>query len=200
MISLHELQLQQRNHDERYHRDIYYLDVRGRLKHTSSHLGKYSARIARLIRESEQGRTFEIPALQRTLVDSMLMMLNAAELFNMDLGLVARQKFNVGGSKLGINELGRLLRPELKTQYAWLSERDPRKSAIGLLLDYTDRAGVIHKACDSIDHFESISREAVMDSIFDEFVIVLLAGLATDINYEKSVPDRWREIERARVL
>lgn len=198
--SLFELQLGQKKHDEQFHRDIFFLSHQERFKHVAFHFGKYSARIARILKQSEQGKPIDNLAVQRTLIDSSLMILNAAEIFNLDLAKELAPKLGPQSEKASVKETLGLLSKAYSGGYPWLVSQDSKLLVSGLLLELTDRAGIIHKACDSLDHMEGLSRETVTSALLDLFVVVMLAGQAMEIDYETSIPLRWREIERTKVL
>jgi hypothetical protein len=199
MNSLIELQQQQKRHDEQFHRDIFFLSHQERFKHVTFHLGKYVARLARMIKQSETGKPIDEFELRKTLVDAIIMMLNAAEIFNLDLSKLLTPESSRRDS-ITIAELSQLLRTQYSGKYKWLESGDRKAFVYGLMLDLSDQAGVFHKACDSLDHMEGLSRENVTATLLSLFVVLLLAGEAVGTDYASSIPSRWREIEKSKVL
>ena len=99
-----------------------------------------------------------------------------------------------------LSEITRAIEEKESSNHPWTTEKDWRSSILGFFLEITDKAGVIHKACDSLDHMEGISGDAITVVIVQLFVVLLLAGKKFGVNYEEAVPARWREIEQTKVL
>lgn len=138
--------------------------------------------------------------MRRTLIDSTIMTLNAAEIFNLNLAKILNHKFNLSDEKRPIGQLAQAVARKVAPEHPWLESPDEQDFLNGLLLEVTDKAGIIHKACDSLDHMEGISRETVTDAILELFIVYLIAGSALKVDYGRSIPARWKEIEKTRVL
>jgi len=190
----------QRKHDENFHRDIFYLSPQERLEHTAFHFGQYSARIARAVKAIQAGRSSEYNQLPKTLTDSFLMILSAGELFNLDLEASLRKRLKFGGKTGKLKDLVAETRTKESRHHPWLETRSNEEQLIGLLLDISDISGVLHKACDSLDHIEGLNREEVSNAILDLLVILLLAADLRKVNLAKTAIARWKEIERVRIL
>lgn len=143
--------------------------------------------------------------LKKTLTDSFIIVLNAAEIFGLDLDLdVAKSLSLAKSSRTDVNKLAHLLRekdPNLYPNLAAAKNDDKRQNLmLNLLLEYADAAQVLHKACDSLDHMEGIDREKITLSLVNLLAIIVLAGDSMGLDFEVSVPERWREIEKSKVL
>jgi len=200
MPSLFNLQVRQKEHDERFHRDIYFLSQQERFKHVAYHYGKYSGRLARAsIGQTKSGR-LAVQELERTLIDSAIMTLNAAEIFNLDLEKILRSKYSLTDEKRTVSQLAKAVSRKVAKDYQWLNAPADPDFLNGVLFDVTEKAGIVHKACDSLDHMEGISRDTVTNAIVELLVIYLIAGDALKIDYGKTIPARWKEIETTKVL
>jgi hypothetical protein len=72
------LQREQHAHDQRNHSDILHLSKPDRLKHYGLHFAKYVGRLARGVEESK--------SVERTIVDTFLVSLSAANTLHQELG------------------------------------------------------------------------------------------------------------------
>ena len=176
-----ELQQQQKRHDEQFHRDIFFLSHQERFKHVTFHWGKYVARLARLIKQYDTTKTIDEVELRKTLIDALIIVLNAAEIFNLDLSKLLAPE-SAKRDNMTLAELSRVLRTKYSGKYHWIENGDKKAFVSGLLLDFSDQAGIFHKACDSLDHMEGLSRENVTAALLSLFVILLLSGEAIGID------------------
>lgn len=127
------------------------------------------------------------------------MILNAAEICKVDLAKALAPDLGTEADGTSLNKILQSISDDYASKYPWLESQDQRRFALGML-EMTDRAGILHKACDSLDHMEGLSRDTVTAAILDLFVIVVLVGKVTGIDYESNIPMRWQEIERSKVL
>lgn len=200
MASLFELQLKQRKHDERYHRDIFYLNHQERFEHFAFHLGKYTARLARVEKKMRSGDSRVSYSPEKDFTDSFIMLLNAGEMFNLDYEELLRRKYGLQGRRTTLSSLTNTVKAKKGAEYKWTRATNKQNQLLGILLDIADCSGVIHKACDSLDHMEGLDRKQITETLLDLLVILLLAAQCNDISFEKTVPSRWKEIEKGKIL
>lgn len=125
---LGRLQREQHAHDMRNHFDIVSLHKTERLKHYGLHFAKYVGRLAR--------ETAEPKPVERTLVDTLLVGLSAANTLHQDL---SKEQFD---------------------------HTFNRESQLDPLRTFADAAGKFADACEKIDHLEEflpIARSANRD-------------------------------------
>jgi hypothetical protein len=203
MASLLDLQRKQKSHDESFHRDIYFLSHQERFKHIAYHFGKYTGRIARMLKTLDSADKIDIQ-LRKTLTDSFIIILNAAEIFGLDLDYNVAKALGLNKpSRNDVKKLAGLFRESNPAPYPNLvhtNDNDLGKLILNLLLEYADAAQILHKACDSLDHMEGLDREKITSSLVNLLTIVVLAGDSIGLDFEDSVPKRWREIEQSKVL
>jgi len=180
---LRNLQGRQREHDIRAHQDIYYLPYPDRIKHLTFHVSKYAGRLAK-------GHPADIE-FNRTLVDTFVITLSAAEVLRIDFAEVLNKWTDVG-KHASLISLGLALR-EQDCSMDNLQEWYFRKLAyVG---------GRMSKACESLDHMEAIPyrdilREAVIDLC--HATLVVSATLSSDLI--TAVGQRWEDIELHRIF
>ena len=92
--SIWNLQQEQFSHDQRCHRDILYLSYQERFKHIAMHYGKYSGRLAEILKGKSIGISEE-EIIKKTLVDSFIIVLNSAELLQVNLDSLLKQKLGI---------------------------------------------------------------------------------------------------------
>lgn len=198
LVTLLELQRKQKIHDEQYHRDIYFLSHQERFKHIAFHFGKYTGRLAHLA--LEKGRiepsAFEFQ-LNKTLTDSFIIVLNAAEIFGMDLDKEISQSLRNEPGGLSLNELARKI---AGTNLITTDKAGNRNILEEFLLEYAVTSQIIHKACDSLDHMEGIERSKIMSALIHMLILLLVMGFTNNLDYEFAVPARWKEIEQSKLL
>ena len=143
---LFRLQLAQREHDEKYHPEISRLPLHHRLNHMALHFAKYAGRLARALRE-ENG--VDVP---RTMTDIFIISMSCANALNIDLGDYLIEE-NISSENTPATASGR---------------QESQTLQIELLLDVTDAAGRMAKACETVDHLEAFPfREQMSQSTVD---------------------------------
>ena len=88
-LTFFELQVEQRNHDEKNHGDIYTLPLFDKINHYVLHYAKYAARLA-----SKRSKEETKEILKKTFVDAFLISLAASNTLNLDLDIEMRKRFN----------------------------------------------------------------------------------------------------------
>jgi hypothetical protein len=195
------MQLNQRKHDEEYHRDIFFLNYQDRLKHIAFHYAKYSARLARDLHHSmDQNIHSSGHDIGKTLTDAFIMTLSGAELFNQNLELAVRKILGLPAKEESFGQFAETVagKSQRLVQFRKSSELDGR--LLGILIELDDCSGIISKACDSLDHMEGIDRPLIVDTLARILTLLLVAGKEFKVDYEQSVPARLKEIEQKKLL
>jgi hypothetical protein len=136
---LFELQVEQHEHDEKYHREIARLSVHQRLNHMALHFAKYAGKIA-----SSSEPASPLPVY----VDALIIAISTANILNAELWDLLEQQDR---EYPGLLAFGRAL--------AVNSEVDAADHS-ALVRKTTIAAGRIAAACEKIDHLEEISFRA----------------------------------------
>ncbi|WEV50110.1 hypothetical protein OZX61_11985 (plasmid) [Acinetobacter sp. ESL0695] len=74
-----ELQWKQKQHDKRYHEDIWILSVQNRAKHMILHLNKYSGKFFESLRENN------LEKLEGHVIDAMIINFSYANIFQVPI-------------------------------------------------------------------------------------------------------------------
>ena len=133
---LFEMQVEQHDHDERYHREIARLSLHQRLNHMALHFAKYAGKAAsaRDLRET-------VPVY----VDVLIIALSSANILNVELWDAMEPK---NREFPGLLAFGRTLASDMPAQ---MQDRDL------LLKETVIASGRMASACEKIDHLEDIS-------------------------------------------
>ena len=171
-MNVSRLQSRQREHDERFHPDIYAGPQAERLAHYAFHGMKYTGRIASIIREKPDQH---VSKLQQTVADAFIITLATANALNLDLHPLDM--------------------PDLPQSMAL-----PEDVARSLLISYAIYQGRIAKALDARDHVESFPiGQELRDSTKEVAHELTQAAHHLRMNLEQAVFERWHSIERHRV-
>jgi hypothetical protein len=125
--------------------------------------------------------------VSRTLVDSFIIALSAAELLRIDLLAAVRAKGVEPDVSAELGHLG-----------GSLGERCPKSASV---VDWYFRQLAIHsgrlaKALESLDHLERLEYRHVMEqSVAEVLTASLVAASQLGINLAELVPARWAEVE-----
>lgn len=183
-----DLQKRQQEHDKEHHRDIYTLPYPDRMDHYVLHFSKYVGRLARDYADEE---THEAQ-LEKTLADSFIVSLAAANTLNLDLQAQLEEMFGLNAG--GVAEWGRKLdstddQMGSEEIQDWLF----RRMAIP--------AGSMSNAMESLDHMEPMNTRELLEEETVEIVSdLLIAAENLESDLEKLVDDRWTEIEEESIL
>jgi hypothetical protein len=176
---LFALQVAQYRHDESYHREIARLTVHARLNHMALHFCKYVGQIAEAL-----ARGPDEEAIRRTIVDSFIIDLCAANTLNLRLASVIPAAPEVNS----IAALGhRLLNaaPRKANREDWL------------LTKYAVQAGKIARACEKIDHLEAYPfREAIVQALGAICETSMMAAANLDFDLVARAGQRLADVER----
>ncbi len=201
LTKLFEMQLDQRKHDEEYHRDIFFLNYQDRLKHVAFHYAKYGGRLARDLHHSmDQSVPPSGHEIGKTLTDAFIMTLSAAELFNQNLELAVRKILGLPEKEESFSQFAAAVAAKSKKLVLTVQGTKLDGSLLNILVELDDCSGIISKACDSLDHMEGIDRPLVIDTLARILVLLIVSGMEFRVDYEQSVPDRLKEIEQKKLL
>ncbi len=168
--SLAQLQASQYQHDMHAHQDILSLIVPRRVTHFTLHFAKYAGYISKAIRSKDKG------LLCRTLTDSVIIGLAAANAMNMDL-------------------LDRIQTAHTAVGNKW--SKKAKVNCDDLLGDYSELVGNMAKACEALDHLENYpSREVLENSVVELVVLVDRFAQQERLNLPQQIMQRWDQVER----
>jgi len=154
---LFQLQLEQFDHDEKYHREISRLTMHHRLNHMALHFAKYSGRLSDPDLDPEM--------LERKVTDTFIIALSCSNILNFRLW-----------ERLGSLPVDSL--PSLGQKMA-LDMPEPPMTADALFRWTAKASGRMAAACEKLDHVEDFPfRRLIADAITDlaKGVLVFAAG------------------------
>jgi hypothetical protein len=129
---LFQLQLEQFDHDEKYHREISRLSMHQRLNHMALHFAKYTGRLS--------NSAIEPDVLKRTVTDTFVISLSCSNILNFrlweKLGSISADNLLSLGQKVAENEL------------------EPPTTTDGLFRWIANASGQMAAACEKLDHIE----------------------------------------------
>jgi hypothetical protein len=173
-----DLQREQFEHDERFHREILYLSIHARLNHMALHFCKYTGQLA----EACSSGNAELRS--RTIVDSFIISLCSANALTLNLSAHIAPDL---GYPTTLRDLGLYLG---KTLYASTKLDDH-----WLFVAHARFAGKLARACEKIDHLEEFPfREEMRDAVLELCRLTLVAAGVHAIDLLSAVRDRRKQI------
>ncbi|HET9714150.1 MAG TPA: hypothetical protein VFP64_19850 [Pyrinomonadaceae bacterium] len=180
---LNNLQVRQREHDIKAHKDIYYLPNPERIKHLSFHIAKYAGRLA-MPDECEENFT-------RTLVDTFIIALSASELLGISLPRAVGVPEDTS-TPVELKDFGLALSTQL---FNGTVSRDWYFRQLARV------AGQMSKACESLDHLEDFPfREVITKAVIDLILITIATAAFLEIDLTSQVHARWNAIEAKQII
>lgn len=171
---LHGLQVAQFRHDQIAHQDILGLNVPKRLTHFTLHFAKYAGTLAKAHRESDNCLK------QKTLTDSFIILLAAANAMNLDLQKVEDAE---------------------RRCESLIGASDSHPNFEQLLFSFVEVVGRMSKACEALDHLEDFpSRLVLEDSVILLLPIIRRLAALQAIDLRMRTSERWRSIEQKRLV
>ena len=178
-----DLQREQFEHDERFHREITRLSVHARLNHMALHFCKYTGQFATVCASSDA------KLRERTIVNSFIISLCSANTLNFNLGECVAP--NLGTST--VRDIGIYL--------ADTFERSETKDDNWLLSVHAIQSGKMARACEKIDHLEEFPfRKELRDAILRLCQIALIAASIYGIDLHNAVHTRRQQIRNSFIL
>ncbi len=197
MPTLFELQKDQVEHDQKYHRDIFFLNYQDRFKHMVMHYGKYAGRLSRLlqIKASRDEIQYDV---KRTIIDCFIIVLSCADLLQLNLDEKLRE--NLGNDKTtSLNELAKDVKEASPDLYDKLSSGDEPNRVLNLVLEYAPIAGDLLKVGEDLDHMVGFNRDVIRAQTINILNIVLLSSLIWNLDLERETIKRWEVLARRTV-
>lgn len=188
MTELIDLQKRQQEHDRGHHRDIYTLPYPDRMNHYVLHFSKYVGRISRDYGDEERQQE----QLEKTLADSFIVGLAAANTLNLDLQEELEEMFGLEESGLA----------------GWAEQLNPADDTMDLdeLQDWWFRrmaapTGRMSNALESLDHMEPINvREILEEETVEIISNLLIVSDSLPSDFQEILDERWTEIEENSIL
>lgn len=178
--SLIDLQWTQLSHDERYHKDVVLLPLGERVKHMALHMAKYVGYLADIDGDDPE-------RVSRILTDAFIITLATANTLNHDLS----RDLGMRADSFNLKAVGQAFAGELGTA----------NDVSGLLRPFARHAGALAKACESLDHVESIPfRDAMRASNLALFKLVVAAAAVRGLDLAQLYPVRLRRVEERSIF
>jgi hypothetical protein len=172
-----DLQREQFEHDERFHRDIARLSLHARLNHMALHFSKYTGQFALACGSNDS------LLRSRTITDSFIISLCSANALNFSLNEHVAPDL---GSTATLRDIGAHL---ASTLY------QPDKSNYWLFAAHAVQAGRMARACEKIDHLEGFPfREELSTAVLGLCQLMIAASNIYDIELYSAVRERRRSI------
>lgn len=169
-MDLYRLQNRQREHDARYHSDIYGIGVKPRMSHYSFHYAKYLGKIASLLK----GETEQSAGLEKVITDAFIITLAASEALNIDF---KDATFPEQGTK---------------------SRKDVAQQLLYDLAIYHGGIGKALDSHDHLEKFDS--GEEMRKNTKGIMGALLTAADGINLDLEAATFTRWKEVEAKRIL
>jgi hypothetical protein len=176
-----DLQREQFEHDERFHREITRLSVHARLNHMALHFCKYTGQLAAVCVSGDAALRL------RTLTDSFIIALSSANILSMNLSehIAPNLGYAATPHDIGLHLAG-LIQQTAKIDDHWL------------LVTHAVNAGKMARACEKVDHLEAFPfREELREAVLKLCQTALAGASANNIDLFSAVQERRKEI-RAR--
>lgn len=170
-----ELQWKQKQHDKRYHEDIWILSVQNRAKHMILHLNKYSGRFFEDLRENN------LEKLEMHIIDAIIINFSYANIFQVPISK-NYENFNT------INNLNELIK---------LYKNSNSKDILNIAIDFAISVGKMSKTIESLDHVEQHNyRENLNQYVFDiQDTLFSLCAYLNLTNVEEKIEKRLYSVE-----
>lgn len=197
MTTLFELQQKQVDHDQKYHRDIFFLNYQDRFKHMVMHYGKYAGRLARLLRNKAASDEIQSD-VKRTIIDCFIIVLSCADLLQLNLNDKLKEKLG-SDENSSLKELTLDVKEASPDLYARLSTGDEANKVLNFILEYTSIVGDLLKVGEDLDHMVGFNRDVIREQTLNILNIVLLSSLIWNIDLEDETPRRWQILAKRTV-
>ena len=183
-----DLQKRQLKHDREHHRDIYTLPYPDRMNHYVLHFSKYVGRLSRNYGDEEIRKE----QLEKTLADSSIVALAAANTLNLDLQAELEKMFGEGAES--VSEWSEVLNPAEEPM-------DPDELQDWLFDRMATPTGRMSNAMESLDHMEPMDvRELLEEETVEIFSDLLIAAENLGVDLVEVIDQRWATIEEESIL
>ncbi|VVN18790.1 hypothetical protein [Pseudomonas fluorescens] len=186
LSQLEELQWKQLQHDEKYHKEIWVLNVQQRITHMVLHLSKYSAKLTLSALEHN------IEELKKATIDSLIIVTSSTNIFNKLLS-----DFAVDQSEKDLSDINALASKLLKEE-----SFDGYEPNISMAIKVNSLTGRMCKAVESLDHLEAYPfKETLLDSLASIFRILLALACHLRIGkIEEPIENRLYSVEKNNIF
>ncbi|WP_254280766.1 hypothetical protein [Haloarcula marina] len=187
-IDLIELQKRQHDHDREHHQDIFNTSYPDRMNHYVLHFSKYVGRLS----EQNSNDQEVTKHLEKTLADSFIVALAAANTLNLDIHQQIQARHGIDGKTT------KLLAEELNH----LDKMDSTKEVRGwLFTNLAVPAGEMANAMESLDHMEPMAvRQVLEEETMNIVEDLLIASDLISVDLGSLLEERWNEIEEESIL
>ena len=177
------LQLEQFQHDEKYHREISRLAIQDRLKHMALHFAKYAGYFIEALGDDVR--------IKRVVTDTAIIALSTANILNLDLRehladietLRSSKSLLVLGGRLGEASSGLYNDPEM------------------LLFRTSPVAGRMAGACEKLDHLEDFPyRKVIAESVVEMLELMMTYAARRDWRLEELVRERLSGVKEKSIF
>ena len=181
---IHQLQIDQLLHDQRYHADILCLPVQRRANHMALHFAKYAGKLthAKLNKDRDE--------LISTIIDSFVICLASANMLNLDIGelSILKEIQTKEFSKLG-TEIYSFTDYQHEDIYSFSAD------------NMSMAAGEMAKAIESLDHMESYPfREVVLQNLELIIGVVFVVSSFLGLDFIGDTRKRLRGVEKKSIF
>ncbi|MEQ9111882.1 MAG: hypothetical protein RIF37_03565 [Rhodospirillaceae bacterium] len=176
---LKQLQSEQLNHDETYHREIARLTVHHRMNHMALHFAKYVGQIERARLNGD------CALLDKTIIDSTIISLSSANILNIPLWQITENRGVWGWADF------RKLACHLPANISPSTDDIQWFSSSMMIL-----SGNLAKACESLDHVEDFPFRAEMTkSVEAIFFASIIAAYQRNLDIPREVRSRLMSVK-----
>ncbi len=187
-VTLIDLQKSQYKHDKEHHQDIFNISYPDRMNHYVLHFSKYVGRFSEEYSDEHELREH----LEKTLSDSFIVALAAANTLNLDIYQQMQQRHGIDAETPErvaeqLNQLDEI--NNIKDIQQWLF----RELAMP--------AGEMANAMESLDHMEPMDvRQVLEEETMNIIEYILIASDLMSVDVGSLVEDRWTKIEEESIL
>lgn len=187
-VDLIDLQKRQHHHDREHHQDIFNTSYPERMNHYILHFSKYTGRLSNQY-STEADLTKH---LEKTLADSFIVALAAANTLNIDIHNQLHQRQEING------KTPETVAEELNQVDGISSLEEIREWFFnGIAVP----AGEMANAMESLDHMEAMSvRPVLEEEIMNIIEYLLIASDLMRVDLVSLLEERWNEIEEESIL
>ena len=183
---LEEIQWKQLQHDEKYHKDIWLLNVQQRITHMVLHLSKYSTKITLSVFEKDHKE------LEKTLIDALIITVSSFNIFNT---LISQSALSNDFHQLNTID-------DLSNNLYQRHQAENIDNAIQLSIKLASEVGKMCKAVESLDHLESFNyKETIIDCLSKSFLTLLVLAKSNNIvELASLIENRLYEVEKKNIF
>lgn len=179
------IQIQQLEHDENFHKEITFLNTHQKINHMTLHFAKYAGKICSGVLNANDKHL-----LDKTVIDAFIISIACANILNVRLSDALMPASDYGKKKL----------PDLIgdiTSNLKINTNEP----LWLLKTYPVVVGELAKACEAIDHLEDYDfRKKIVDCAVRISSLMLIAAQQLEIDLLEAVPLRLAGVKNKSIF